>query len=160
MGSREAYLKSDSPEIWTKEAKRIEQITHLEDKINFYKESGQWGYVLNAMEDYLRFQMEAIEEKTKISDPDNPEAKPKTVSKLGLDSTVFKNIYEKLMELQKRWEESQRRTSDPAFRVNRGEDTRELILEIKETLNKIYHNNVVYALTYKKKDDPMKAAYQ
>lgn len=150
-------LKGDSPEIWTKESLRIVQITALEDKINLYKEAGQWGLVLNSMEDYLRFQMEAMEEKLKENNADGTPTK-RTV--IGMATPTWNEMSTELRELVDNWELLSINKIDPATRMNDQEERRELIRRIKDLLNRIYNNNVKFALTYKRKDDPMKAAYQ
>lgn len=136
----------DSPEIWTKEARRIEQITRIEDQINDYKEQGRWDLVLNKCEDYLRFQIEAIEEK-------DPATKKKVY---GIDTTTYTTMMEEIQTLLDSWEEmnSGRRKGDPSARLNASEDRRELIRSIKKLIDQLYHNNVVFKLTYREPSNP------
>lgn len=146
-------LKTEESRIWTKEGARINQTTIIEDKINYYKETQQWEFVLNSMEDYLRFQMEAMSEK--IVDE---QGHKKTV--VGMETPTWKALDQELKELTNEWKQTQPRTNDPAARMNNKTKREELVDKIKELINKLYHNNVKFALTYQRKDDPMKAAYQ
>lgn len=146
-----AYYQSeqnpDAPEIWTKEARRVEQITDIEDKINQYKELGEWGYVLNKCEDYLRFQVEAIEEKD-----------PSSGKKMyGIETPTYKAMMEEINLLMQNWDEAQMKMQDPAARSNNAIDRREIIMRIKGLIDRLYHNNIVFNLTYRKKKDPMEA---
>lgn len=131
---------SDDQNIWTKEARRIEQITALEDKINIYKEANQWGLVLNALEDYLRFQIEAIEEK---------ENKAR-----GVDTKIYKELSEEIINLQLYWDSIQTSKVDPAARQNDREERFQLILRIKKMIDRVYQNNVTFNLTYRKPQKP------
>ena len=139
--------KPGSSEIWTKEAKRIDQITAIEDKINIYKEAGQWGLVLNALEDYLRFQVEAIEEK-------DPETKKKTQ---GIKTVTYQEQMGEILNLSEQWDNIQMRSKDPASRMNNRQEAQILVRKVKLMIDKIYHNNIVYNLTYRRAPDPMEA---
>lgn len=140
-------IKAGSSEIWTKEAKRIDQITAVEDKINLYKEQGQWGLVLNALEDYLRFQVEAIEEK-------DPETKKKVQ---GIKTITYTTQMGEILELQEAWMNLNTRSKDPATQRNSMMEMQYLTRRIKVMIDKIYHNNIVYNLTYRRAPDPMEA---
>lgn len=135
---------SEDQTIWTKEQKRVEQITKKEDAINYYKELGQWDLVLNALEDYLRFQVEAIEEK-------EPETK-KIVK--GIYTPTYKKQNEEIINLQLEWSRLQRGKSDPAARRNDLEDKFDLIMRIKRMIDRIYQNNIEFNLTYRKAQRP------
>lgn len=138
-------------ELWTKEAKRIEQITKVEDKINAYKELGEWSLVLNSMEDYLGFQVEAIEEKVK----DEGTGKVKTLK--GIETNIYKEQNAEIQELIMKWEQMSLRAGDPARRMNQYQERAELIGRVKKMIGILYQNNIRFNLTYRKKNDPYEA---
>lgn len=145
-------MGSDSnSELWTKEAKRIEQITKVEDKINAYKELGEWGLVLNSMEDYLGFQVEAIEEKIK----DETTGKVKTLK--GIETNIYKDQTKEIQELIQLWEQMGMRAGDPARRMNQYQERSIIVGRIKKMIGMLYQNNIRFNLTYRKKQDPMDA---
>jgi hypothetical protein len=146
------FLKTDTPEIWTKEQYRNEQFMKIEFAMFDSERVNDYQQLIKLARMYLRLQMEVMEEK-------HQDEKGKKYTLMGKDTHMFQTIKAKIDELELQIQVLTKHYSDPAMQRNATESKREVIIEINELLDQLFHNNTVLGLNYKKKNDPMKAAY-
>lgn len=158
------FLKTNTPEVWTKEVYRNELFMKLEQGMFTAEIEGNYTGVLKLSKIYLRLQMEVMEEKVLLKDENGAplldEAKRQRRDTLyGMQTPTFQKLKARIMELEMKWNQSSTRKIDPQSRMNNTQERMEIITEIEELLDALFHNNTVLGLNYKKKNDPMKAAY-
>lgn len=150
------FLKSDTPEVWTKEVYRNQQFLVLETNMFDAELIEDYGKLLRLSRIYLRLQMEVMEERV---DTVNDEGEKKSVKELGMKTPLFQNMKREIDELEYKWSLMQTKKLDPVMRSNDHRERRELIKRIQNLQDGLFHNNTVLGLNYKKKMDVMKAAY-
>lgn len=158
------FLKTNSPEIWTKEVYRNQQFMRIEENMIEAEVSGNYELLLKLARIYLRFQMEVMEEKVETKDKEGNPVKDeagrvKRETFYGLETPLFMSINRQITELETKWRNISSRKIDPLQRVNDNSERNETISQIENLLAVLFHNNTALGLNYKKKNDPMKAAY-
>ena len=146
------FLKTNTPEVWTREQARTELFTMLETQLMKYEATDDYLGILKMARMILRLQMETMEEKTKGDDG-------KIITVQGKDTIMFQKQKQKINELEKSFRIVNRQYSDPAAKTNARAEMNTIIEQIKEAVDDLFHNNTVLGLNYRKKHDPMKAAF-
>ena len=145
------FLKTNTPEVWTREQARTELFTMLETQLFKYEAEDNYTGCLKMARMILRLQMEVMEEKQ-----ETPEGK-QTV--YGKETKTFQTQKDKLNRLERIYQQTNVNVVDPASKANLQRQRHAIIEEIRNLLDDIFHNNTILGLNYRKKNDPMKAAY-
>lgn len=163
--STQDFLKTSTPEVWTKEVYRNEQFVRIENNMIEAEVRGDYAFLLKLARIYLRFQMEVMEEETIQKDEQgniikDEAGRPKKTKTVGMNTPLFKKQNDQISELEEKWREKQIKKADPSQRRNDEQEKLDLIKKIENLLAELQNNNTVFSLNYKKKNDVMKAAYQ
>lgn len=133
-------------EIWTKEKSRLIQFHQIENHIMENEIKGDYLAVVNSCRIYLRLLMELM-----VEDQTDPETSRKK-KVYGTQTKKFKEMKEKLDELENRLRTISRKSTDPSIRSNNQADAEKLTKDIKDYEDELFFINTELGTNYRRRD--------